>query len=46
MKNINLTNISHLDSDNLKDEINSFKNKFVNKSQYLGDYDNDILLSK
>ena len=34
MKNTNLTNISHLNSDNLKDEINSFKNKFVNKSQY------------
>ena len=34
MNNSNLANISNLNSDNLKDEINSFKNKFVNKSQY------------
>ena len=34
MNNSNLANISSLNSDNLKDEINSFKNKFVNKSQY------------
>ena len=34
MKNSCLTNISNLNSDNLKDEINSFKNKFINKSQY------------
>ena len=34
MKNSCLTNISNINSDNLKDEINSFKNKFVNKSQY------------
>ena len=34
MNNSNFANISPLNSDNLKDEINSFKNKFVNKSQY------------
>ncbi|MDB3894915.1 hypothetical protein N9324_02435 [Candidatus Pelagibacter sp.] len=34
MKNYSLANISNLNSDNLKDEINSFKNKFINKSQY------------
>lgn len=34
MNNSNLANMSNLNSDNLKDEINSFKNKFVNKSQY------------
>ncbi|MDA7814156.1 hypothetical protein N8990_04535 [Candidatus Pelagibacter sp.] len=34
MNNSSLTNISHLNSDNLRDEIISFKNKFVNKSQY------------
>ena len=34
MKNSSLANISNLNSDNLKDEINSFKNKFINKSQY------------
>ena len=34
MNNSNFADISHLNSDNLKDEINSFKNKFVNKSQY------------
>ena len=34
MNNSNLASISSLNSDNLKDEINSFKNKFVNKSQY------------
>ena len=34
MNNSNLANISSLNSDNLKDEINSFKSKFVNKSQY------------
>lgn len=34
MKKPSLANISTLNSDNLKDEINSFKNKFVNKSQY------------
>ena len=34
MNNSNFANISLLNSDNLKDEINSFKNKFVNKSQY------------
>jgi len=34
MNNSNLANISSLNSDNLKDEINSFKNKFANKSQY------------
>ena len=34
MNNSSLAIISHLNSDNLKDEINSFKNKFVNKSQY------------
>ena len=34
MNNSNFTNISPLNSDNLKDEINSFKNKFENKSQY------------
>ena len=34
MNNYNLANISSLNSDNLKDEINSFKNKFINKSQY------------
>ena len=34
MKNSSFANISNLNSDNLKDEINSFKNKFVNKSQY------------
>ena len=34
MNNSSLANISQLNSDNLKDEINSFKNKFVNKSQY------------
>ena len=34
MNNSSLANISHLNSDNLKDEINSFKNKFANKSQY------------
>ena len=34
MNNSNLANISNLNSDNLKDEINSFKNKFINKSQY------------
>ena len=34
MKNSSLANISNLNSDNLKDEINSFKNKFENKSQY------------
>ena len=34
MKNSSLANVSRLNSDNLKDEINSFKNKFLNKSQY------------
>ena len=34
MNNSNFANISPLNSDNLKNEINSFKNKFVNKSQY------------
>jgi len=34
MKNSSLANISNLNSNNLKDEINSFKNKFINKSQY------------
>jgi hypothetical protein len=34
MKNSSLTTISSLNSNNLKDEINSFKNKFENKSQY------------
>ena len=34
MKNSSLANISNLNSDNLKDKINSFKNKFINKSQY------------
>ena len=34
MKNSSLDTISSLNSDNLKDEINSFKNKFENKSQY------------
>ena len=34
MRNSNFANISPSNSDNLKDEINSFKNKFVNKSQY------------
>ena len=34
MKNSSLANISILNSTNLKDEINSFKNKFENKSQY------------
>jgi len=34
MKNSNFANISLLNSNNLKDEINSFKNKFENKSQY------------
>jgi hypothetical protein len=34
MNNSNFANISLLNSDNLKDEINSFKNKFENKSQY------------
>ena len=34
MNNSNLANISNLNSDNLKNEINSFKNKFINKSQY------------
>ena len=34
MNNFNFANISSINSDNLKDEINSFKNKFVNKSQY------------
>ena len=34
MKNSSLANIPSLNSDNLKDEINSFKNRFVNKSQY------------
>jgi BMFP domain-containing protein YqiC len=34
MKNSSLANISNLNSDNLKDEINSFKNNFTNKSQY------------
>ena len=34
MNNSSLANISCLNSDNLKDEINSFKDKFVNKSQY------------
>ena len=34
MKNSNLATISSLNSNNLKDEINSFKNKFENKSQY------------
>jgi hypothetical protein len=34
MKNSSSDIISSLNSNNLKDEINSFKNKFVNKSQY------------
>ena len=34
MKNSSLANISNLNSNNLKDEISSFKNKFINKSQY------------
>ena len=34
MKNSSLATISSLNSNNLKDEINSFKNKFENKSQY------------
>ena len=34
MKNSSLVTISSLNSNNLKDEINSFKNKFENKSQY------------
>jgi hypothetical protein len=34
MKNSSSDTISSLNSNNLKDEINSFKNKFVNKSQY------------
>ena len=34
MKNSGLATISSLNSNNLKDEINSFKNKFENKSQY------------
>ena len=34
MKNSSLAIISSLNSNNLKDEINSFKNKFENKSQY------------
>ena len=34
MNNSNFANISPLNSDNLKDEIISFKNKFLNKSQY------------
>ena len=34
MNNFNFVNILPINSDNLKDEINSFKNKFVNKSQY------------
>ena len=34
MNNSNFANISPLNSNNLKDKINSFKNKYVNKSQY------------
>ena len=34
MKNSSLATIPNLNSNNLKDEINSFKNKFENKSQY------------
>ena len=34
MKNSSLATISSLNSNNLKNEINSFKNKFENKSQY------------
>ena len=34
MKNSNLTNKSNSNSSNLKEEINSFKNRFENKSQY------------
>ena len=34
MKNSSFATISSLNSNNLKDEINSFKNKFENKSQY------------
>ena len=34
MNNSSLANISGTNSDNLKEEINNFKNKFVNKSQY------------
>ena len=34
MNNSSLANISQLNSDNLKEEISNFKNKFVNKSQY------------
>ena len=34
MKNSSLTNKSNSNSNNLKEEINSFKNRFENKSQY------------
>ncbi len=34
MNNSKFSQYINLNSDNLKDEINSFKNKFVNKSQY------------
>ena len=34
MKNSSLTNKLNSNSDNLKEEINSFKNRFENKSQY------------
>ena len=34
MKNSSLTNKSNSNSSNLKEEINSFKNRFENKSQY------------
>ena len=34
MNNSSLANISQLNSNDLKDEISNFKNKFVNKSQY------------
>jgi len=34
MKNSSLTNKSNSNSSNLKEEINSFKNNFINKSQY------------